>query len=111
GGSFVKWENAGQTLEGEIVKVDRDRESDYGPQDVYSFKTDDGVVLVGAQSVLKDKLDTAGAKVGALGGIRFNGLRKTKDGKREYKDYSVVVKTPSLFDGVTAVAADDAPPF
>lgn len=103
-GGFVKFDTPGKTVEGEITKVDYDRQGEYGPQDVYTFKTDEGVVLVGASSILADKLKAEGAKPGVLAGIRYNGKRTSKNG-REYKDYSVIVKKPSLFDNTPAPTA------
>lgn len=103
GGSFIKWETPGQTVEGKVTKVEYDRVSPKGfPQDVYTVSTDNGVQLIGAGGVLQRQLSEAGAKEGVLLGVRFNGKRQNKAGTNMYNDFSVVVKKQSLFDNVPA---------
>lgn len=86
------FEKDGNTLEGELTFVSDDIEGDYGTYRIYVIQPESGDPRSFIPSkVGRDKLDRAKAAVGDYVGVKFLGLKKSKNG-RKYKDWAVAVQ-------------------
>jgi len=87
-------EKDGELVEGTVVALsttNSEYTSDLIP--VIRIQTDEGVVreVRGYHSVLRARLQERNVAVGDKLGVRYDGKKPTKDGKRSYHAYSVVV--------------------
>lgn len=100
-----KPERAGESVEGTIVSLDV-TSSEYTTDDipVIIVRQDDGVLrsVRGYHTTLRRDLEKLGLQVGDYLGIRYDGKKQTKDGKRSFHAYTV------LGTKATAAAGSDA---
>lgn len=85
-----KFEAPGQAVEGKILDISEPINGDFGVYRLVVVEEDGGAqkkLLLG--SVGLDKFNRSGAQVGGRLGVRFEGKRPTKDGKRSYNDWTV----------------------
>lgn len=94
-GQFFNFETVGQMLEGVFIGSQENTRSKYGEQLVHKIKTDDGLMLLGGCKILDDRFSTM--REGQIVIVKWEGKKKTKDGKGEYHDY-VVYSDPKLVD-------------
>ena len=105
GGNYVKWQNPGDSVTGEILAL-RKRVFDDGKAAVeLIIKPDDGdeVTVTASQYELKDKLAEVKPAVGDRIGIRFDSVEQLSGGKT-LKHFTVQVQ-----NGTGAPAAEPEP--
>lgn len=87
-------EKAGESVEGTVTAITTTT-SEYTSDDipVIRVKTDEGVIreVRGYHSVLRSRLAERGVAAGDKLGVRYEGQKATKDGKRFFHNYTVVV--------------------
>lgn len=88
GGDEFKFENEGDSVEGELVNV----RSDVGENKsmMYDIKTENGLKAIWGSKILDEKMRVV--KLGQKVKIVFKGKEKAKTGGREYLVYEVFVK-------------------
>ena len=86
-GEFFKFETAGDFFEGKLLKVEQSKL--YKDSWAVSLETKEGVKTAYVSNIVIDLFEKNSVTTGKVVRIMFNGLKKTKDGSRKYKDYSV----------------------
>ena len=86
-GEFYKFETAGDFIEGKLLKVEQSKQ--YKDSWSVSLETKEGVKTAYVSNIVIDLFEKNSVTTGKVVRIMFNGLKKTKDGSRKYKDYSV----------------------
>ncbi len=90
-GDVVKFENAGDFAEGELVGYEESKQ--YPNSYAVRFKDSDGEIkVVFVSGIVIDLFNSNSIKNGQEIKIEYLGKEKTKDGKREYNNYKVLYK-------------------
>lgn len=110
-----KPDRAGEAVEGTIVALDV-TSSEYTTDDipVITLRQDDGILrsVRGYHTTLRRDLEKLGLQVGDYLGIRYDGKKQTKDGKRSFHAYTVLgTKATSAVAAGTSDGVDSPPPF
>lgn len=100
-GSFFSFKKVGDSVEGIFVKVEN-REGQFGPENVVTIETNEGLVRVSTKS--NGYFDNVFGRMSAGDqiGIKFEGMRKSE--KKGYKDgkdiqvYHVPAEKKSVFN-------------
>jgi hypothetical protein len=80
----------GETIEGTIKRVNETTITEYGEQSFIELTTADGTVTVWCNSILSEQIESEDVKPGDHVAIKFLGLKKSKRGNRQYKNYILV---------------------
>lgn len=113
GGDFVKWENPGDSVAGDLIEVRAGTDINGNAVPEWVIRTDDGVdrVVTCSQAQLKSKAFEMRPVAGDRVSVTFTRAEK-RDGGKTLKHFDVKVKTGGA-KGTAAVAADefDEEPF
>ena len=85
-GEPVKLENENDSIEGEFINYEQSQQ--YPDSFAVKIQATDGIKVIFANNVLKEKIDNSQVKQGNSIKIVYKGLVKSKNG-REYKQYDV----------------------
>lgn len=95
-GEQFNFEEAGDTLEGNLVELSDQIDGEFGPYRFLTVENDDGVWKIIVSGILESKVLKSDANVGDLLLIKFEGLKKSKTNpSRSYKNWTVMIDRQS----------------